>query len=107
YPPISTLFPYTTLFRSVEGVLDEGCDVADEVGERRRGARRVVPDGQRDERDGDDCDGLLEVHGVAAASRRCPSFRSPRKQIGNVILPMWFGVFQRCQGRCHGERADG
>src|SRR3712207_8817675 len=58
-PPRSTLFPYTTLFRSVEvGVLDEDHALGAVVAPEREGAVEDGGDGERDDeeaqRPGDD-----------------------------------------------------
>src|SRR3989442_2217914 len=49
-PPRSTLFPYTTLFRSVEGALQ--CGAAEQLLDGSRGKRRVAREAQRSRIDG-------------------------------------------------------
>src|SRR5207237_10579003 len=51
HPPISTLFPYTTLFRSLESIFDE-CDQFDshETGGRLIGSYEQQKDGKYDVR---------------------------------------------------------
>src|SRR5437016_9841694 len=62
-PPRSTLFPYTTLFRSddvdVHGLVDRGIDV---VGERRGERRRSAEAGVQRDRVGDRARSRSEEH---------------------------------------------
>src|SRR2546422_5193234 len=51
-PPRSTLFPYTTLFRSLFGENLEACHVASRAGDARHDARGHGASADEDDRDG-------------------------------------------------------
>src|SRR2546422_1975001 len=68
-PPRSTLFPYTTLFRSVDDLADRLPDVEDPPGDRRD-ACRVVSSVLQAMQTGQDEAGCVAMAGVANDSTR-------------------------------------
>src|SRR5690242_21317853 len=88
-PPRSTLFPYTTLFRSGEGGEEEGC--ADEAGDEAGGGEDFFKEGEDgeggDPEDVHDAADEEEEHeSPAAADRKSTRLNSSHMSISYAVF---------------------
>src|SRR3712207_7117284 len=82
-PPRSTLFPYTTLFRSVDGLGHRVADLGD-AADLRLGALRDVPDRRGDLRDG--LRGLLGRGAELLRDRKSTRLNSSHANISYAVF---------------------
>src|SRR3712207_8964848 len=89
-PPRSTLFPYTTLFRSVGGRGDAGARVAPALDDDVRGVRVHGRDDARDESALDEQEGvgrrLQQLVGVDVRDRKSTRLNSSHANISYAVF---------------------